>query len=345
VMQRLAELMRSLLEKYAVEVKQRGIQAVRRQTESGMAACSVPSGLVGMQEFQRAMRRLLLSADKRLMLLHWSYFNPVHATEPERMYKVLSGQETLKGAWVHSVHIFSRIMNSWKRRGVRCPSMQPLISDEMPNPVELRQSQDEIQPSQGRPAPNAPKQHFILKELPAPASGGPLLKRQRTAPADAAERRTAVDPSWYLSEDELDLIDDDFSQAMELPSDCLQSTLTSSYDGENRGCLLDTPGASPSHAIRGGLMSANTEGTTETPPVVKCRLRGKTRQTSKGVVSKEAPVDKRQGHVAKRTPVPTERSEEESEAPRRLSTKTPSKDGPPPSLKLRSGRKVVKLVW
>merc|ERR1739848_758023 len=112
----------------------------------GHTKSAVSSGNVGMQLFQKAVTQELLakkalvpegfvasSSQSMPTVLHWSVFNPIEATEPERMHRVLSGAEELCGKWVKSVHTFRQVRDTWKTMGLPIPvPFAPNISDADP---------------------------------------------------------------------------------------------------------------------------------------------------------------------------------------------------------------------
>lgn len=175
-MHALADEMRGLLEGYAQGVAARGPAAAQELDANGQLRGGLKSGNMGMLLFQRCVRRLMSSPDAsaRPCVLHWSVFNPVGATEAQRMHRVLRGAETLHGEQVRSVHIFRQIRDEWGRLGLNMPSALALnISDEPPSPEE------EPKPPPGCTVPGAPAALSVL-ELPRPP--GPLLKRRRGQP-------------------------------------------------------------------------------------------------------------------------------------------------------------------
>lgn len=120
-MRELADDMRNVLERYAMEVDKLGSKDVR---EHGRA---LPHGNIGMLLFQRMVRRLFEMKAPQAMALHWSVFNPVEATQAQRMRQVLAGAETLVGNWVLSVHIFRQVRDEWQAQGLHCPPLTPRL--------------------------------------------------------------------------------------------------------------------------------------------------------------------------------------------------------------------------
>eukprot|EP00747_Dinoflagellata_sp_TGD_P032410 gnl/TRDRNA2_/TRDRNA2_135966_c0_seq1.p1 gnl/TRDRNA2_/TRDRNA2_135966_c0~~gnl/TRDRNA2_/TRDRNA2_135966_c0_seq1.p1 ORF type:complete len:463 (+),score=82.89 gnl/TRDRNA2_/TRDRNA2_135966_c0_seq1:99-1487(+) len=182
LMRHLADDMRRMLECYASEVEKLGIDAVRQLDANGKAKCSLPTGNIGMLEFQRAARKLLTGTSSRTggtghpHVLHWSVFNPVEANEAPRMLRVLSGEETLCGKWIRTVHIFRQVRDEWQRMGHAVPDMVPVVSDEPPPPGSLERPARRIQPAKPPPVE--------VRELPRP-DDKPLLKRRRSADGEA----------------------------------------------------------------------------------------------------------------------------------------------------------------
>eukprot|EP00928_Gymnodinium_smaydae_P037639 TRINITY_DN26095_c0_g1_i1.p1 TRINITY_DN26095_c0_g1~~TRINITY_DN26095_c0_g1_i1.p1 ORF type:complete len:429 (+),score=28.94 TRINITY_DN26095_c0_g1_i1:92-1378(+) len=198
IMLELAKTMLALLEKYAAEVESHGVEAVK-QLRNGSSWCAISSGLVGMQEYQRCVRRLLektsqsegLASQIRPQLLHWAVFNPVSAKDPLRMHRVLAGRETLKGSWVRSVHIFRQVRDEWKTQRLGLPSMTPVTSDENPPAEELRPPREKRESRTQVP--------IVVREVPAPT--GWLLKRYKSAsgrPAPPPRAEVAAGPSASL---------------------------------------------------------------------------------------------------------------------------------------------------
>merc|ERR1711971_733235 len=104
----------------------------------GQARCALPSGNVGMQLFQRAVREQVQKAKVagipmaafRPQILHCSCFNPIEATDSVKMHDVLSGKEVLQGKWVCSIHIFRQVRDDWKQRDLTMPQpLAPKVSD------------------------------------------------------------------------------------------------------------------------------------------------------------------------------------------------------------------------
>ena len=140
----LAREMHHRMHRYAADVERLGIVAVRNMSKSG-----IPNGNLGMQLFQRAAKQLLVDGGSepsfRPTVLHWSVFNPVDATDPMRMHRVLCGVEPLPGAWVRSIHMFNVVRERWTCQGLSVPPMAPVVSDAAPTArsrVQARASQE-----------------------------------------------------------------------------------------------------------------------------------------------------------------------------------------------------------
>lgn len=116
----LAAEMRRTLNKYATQVERMGVPAIRTSSQSAL-----PNSVVGMQLFQQAVRRAVRSRCEPVQVLHWSVFNPVDATDADRMMRVLSGREALCGAGIRSIHVFGKIRTAWKQQ--QPPRMWTLI--------------------------------------------------------------------------------------------------------------------------------------------------------------------------------------------------------------------------
>lgn len=172
MMRMLADEMRPLLERYAEEVRQRGVASVRTLTAAGRSNSALPTGTIGMLLFQRAVREELAKVSHTGLLkpcvLHWSLFNPIEATDPTRMHRVLGGLEELRGDWIRSIHTFRQVRDEWKRSGLSMPTpLLPKVSDVDPPPMEPKRPR-------GPQPPAAPP--LVIVEV---AASGPLLKRRR----------------------------------------------------------------------------------------------------------------------------------------------------------------------
>ncbi|CAK0910991.1 unnamed protein product [Prorocentrum cordatum] len=189
LMRPLADEMRSLLERYAAEVEMRGKEAVTGLDSRGQALCALPTGIVGMQAFQRFAQKLMResacsAAVDRPLVLHWCVFNPVDANDPDRMHRVLAGDEILRGRWVHAIHIFRIVRDEWERRGMPAPVLRPVTCDDPPSTPDAREAarRPARRAVRSAAAPQALAE-LPVRELPAPS--GPLLKRRRGRLASA----------------------------------------------------------------------------------------------------------------------------------------------------------------
>ena len=109
-----AQELLTLLERYADQVRTRSVAWCQKPDTTNLARgqrCALPNGLMGMRIFQKVMSRELKAAfaekkERRtgeaavepvvngmaMVVLHWQVFNPVEATQHERMYSVLLGE-------------------------------------------------------------------------------------------------------------------------------------------------------------------------------------------------------------------------------------------------------------
>lgn len=145
----LADEMWGMLESYACEVERAGREAVTQLDRNGRAMCSLPNGNVGMLLFQRAVRHELESSTfpgGSPRIAHWSVFNPVEATDADRMRRVLAGEEMLYGRWVRSVHIFRQIRDEWCRQRLGAPPEFAVHCSDEPPPCAPCPLQDAVLP-------------------------------------------------------------------------------------------------------------------------------------------------------------------------------------------------------
>eukprot|EP00439_Symbiodinium_sp_Y106_P083244 s349_g23.t1 len=130
--------MRNRLERYAEEFRSRGIEGPNSITALSSASrlrCALPNGMLGSTLLQKAVREDLGSL--RLRPLHWSLFNPVEATDAERMHRVLQGQEALPG-YALAVHFFRKVRDEWSALGLPTPKLTPVLklSEPVNRPAE-----------------------------------------------------------------------------------------------------------------------------------------------------------------------------------------------------------------
>jgi len=122
----LAAEMATMLERYASMVKRYGVSHVQRVQKNGRSRSPLPNGNIGMAIFQRAVAGLLSRSGKaghpRPRVLHWSVFNPVDATDPQRMLNVLNGDEDLGSPMSKAIHIFREVRDAWGRRNCALPT-------------------------------------------------------------------------------------------------------------------------------------------------------------------------------------------------------------------------------
>lgn len=180
MMKELAHEMLVMLEKYAQQVKEKGVAGVQQLDQGGRSSSALPTGLVGMELFQRKVREAIRSANQsqsaKPTILHWSVFNPVEAVEPERMQKILRGTEKLRGEWVRTVHLFRQIRDQWGAQGMP-QSFNIITTDERTVPESYR-----------RKASVRQQTSLLENEVYVEVSqtvGRPLLKRPRRLPSGA----------------------------------------------------------------------------------------------------------------------------------------------------------------
>jgi len=200
-MRELAHDMRDMLERYARQVEMKGVGAVRRLRRSGESRSAIPHSNIGMVLFQRAVRRLAGSGagagsggrSCACRVLHWSVFNPIDAKDALRMRRVLTGEEVLRGRWVHTVHMFRQVRDEWRRHLLEVPRFTLQVSDEAPLAKPRRPSLR----LRCRPRFKAVE----IRELPRPEA--PLLKRRRLhidgVEVDVQYRSTGGEPLYPLS--------------------------------------------------------------------------------------------------------------------------------------------------
>lgn len=158
---------RSALDQYAKEVEERGKDNITVVDRRGYANCALPQGTFGMKLFQKHIKLLLASAPRSVSVLHFSVFNPVDATDADRMFRVFNGEETVCGQWVKSIHIFREVRDAWSAKGNVVPQLLVKTSDE--NPL--------VQPNKRKHTKKKAAANHAL--VPRPV--GPLLKRRRAA--------------------------------------------------------------------------------------------------------------------------------------------------------------------
>lgn len=171
MMKELAFEMLQCLKKYAQQLKQHGVSGVQQVDQSGRTVSAIPTGLLGMELFQRKIREAIKSsASAKPLVLHWSVFNPVEAIEPDRMRRVLQGAEKLRGKWIRTIHLFRQIRDHWGANGTP-GSFHVVTTDE-----------EEVPESYKRKASVRDQTSLLENEVYVEVArqvGRPLLKRPR----------------------------------------------------------------------------------------------------------------------------------------------------------------------